>query len=153
MVNLRHSKAVDWWALGMNWPSACMCLSLHSHLHTLILCDRNIDWDKLYNREIEAPYVSGANTVRGRGRRGRHWRHSRGGHHRGHRQIGSNAQAVYSYSYAQKSVEDNILFTHLDTEQRLVVCSEMHKKECTDKAFSINQGEEVISMICLFFLI
>lgn len=39
-------------------------------------------------------------------------------------------------------VADNILFSHLDSEQRLIVCSEMYRVSVADKAVLIEQGEE-----------
>jgi len=41
-----------------------------------------------------------------------------------------------------KCVADNILFSHLDSEQRLVVCSEMYKVTVAKDECLINQGEE-----------
>eukprot|EP00488_Nonionellina_sp_1-RS-2012_P001554 TRINITY_DN24_c0_g1_i4.p1 TRINITY_DN24_c0_g1~~TRINITY_DN24_c0_g1_i4.p1 ORF type:complete len:704 (-),score=261.99 TRINITY_DN24_c0_g1_i4:168-1988(-) len=41
-----------------------------------------------------------------------------------------------------KSVDDNILFSHLDTDQRLIVITEMYKKEIRHEEFLINQGDE-----------
>eukprot|EP01083_Nonionella_stella_P051968 138048_1 len=41
-----------------------------------------------------------------------------------------------------KSVDDNILFSHLDTDQRLIVCSEMYKKEVAAEEMMIQQGDE-----------
>merc|ERR1719189_2357892 len=41
-----------------------------------------------------------------------------------------------------KSVDSNILFSHLDTDQRLIVCSEMYKKTIKCDDFLISQGEE-----------
>jgi len=42
-----------------------------------------------------------------------------------------------------ESVDDNILFSHLDHEQRLIVCKEMYRKGGIEEgAFLIQQGEE-----------
>eukprot|EP00484_Ammonia_sp_Unknown_P012962 CAMPEP_0197072040 /NCGR_PEP_ID=MMETSP1384-20130603/209895_1 /TAXON_ID=29189 /ORGANISM="Ammonia sp." /LENGTH=782 /DNA_ID=CAMNT_0042510853 /DNA_START=136 /DNA_END=2484 /DNA_ORIENTATION=- len=41
-----------------------------------------------------------------------------------------------------KSVEENILFSHLDEEQRLIVCSEMYRQSVASGEKLITQGEE-----------
>jgi len=41
-----------------------------------------------------------------------------------------------------KSVDDNILFSHLDDEQRLIVVQEMYRKEIECDSYLINEGEE-----------
>jgi len=41
-----------------------------------------------------------------------------------------------------KCVDENILFSHLDTDQRYIVCAEMYSKECGKEEFLITQGEE-----------
>jgi len=41
-----------------------------------------------------------------------------------------------------KAVDDNILFSHLDQDQRLIVCKEMYQEEVAVNDFLIKQGDE-----------
>jgi len=55
---------------------------------------------------------------------------------------GKVSPSAETIEWLLKCVADNILFSHLDSEQRLVVCSEMYRVSVAEQENLIEQGEE-----------